>query len=102
MPLSPDRENFFGRLKKLAGTLKYQVKVYQLVLHDPRTPRRSRWLLGLALGYFLLPFDVIPDFIPGLGHLDDAIIIPLLIYFALKGIPPEVMDDCRQKAQITQ
>lgn len=54
-------------------------------------------MLGLAIGYLLLPFDLIPDFIPVIGHLDDVIIVPGLIYLALKMIPNEIIHECREK-----
>ena len=74
--------------------------MYQLVLKDPRTPRISRIFLALAIGYLLLPFDIIPDFIPVLGQLDDLIIVPSLVALALKFIPQDVIDSCRQQAQL--
>jgi uncharacterized membrane protein YkvA (DUF1232 family) len=55
------------RLKDIAQTLKNEVKVYQLVLRDKRTPLLGKVFLGLAIGYFFMPFDLIPDFIPVLG-----------------------------------
>jgi len=89
----------FARLKSAAAALHRELKVYQLVLKDPRTPRRAKILLGLAVGYALTPFDLIPDFIPFIGYLDDVIIVPALVYFALKMIPKKVVEDCRRKAQ---
>jgi uncharacterized membrane protein YkvA (DUF1232 family) len=86
------------RLRSTAKRLRQEIKVYQLVLKDPRTPKLAKILLGLALGYALLPFDLIPDFIPVIGHLDDLIIVPILVILALKMIPQDVVDDCRDRA----
>lgn len=92
------RLKMFERLKELAGKLKQEIKVYQLVLNDKRTPLLPKLILALAIGYFLMPFDLIPDFIPVLGHLDDLIIVPALIFIALRLIPDEIVVDCRKKA----
>jgi len=86
------------KLKFVTRDLKREIKVYRFALADPRTPRLARALLTIAIGYTLLPFDLIPDFIPVIGHLDDVIIIPVLIWWALRLIPEEVMDDCRMRA----
>jgi uncharacterized membrane protein YkvA (DUF1232 family) len=86
------------RLRSTAKRLRQEIKVYQLVLKDPRTPKLAKILLGLALAYALLPFDLIPDFIPVIGHLDDLIIVPILVILALKMIPQDVVDDCRDRA----
>ena len=88
------------RLKSVRRHFESEFKVYQLVLKDSRTPRAAKFLLGLAIGYALLPFDLIPDFIPVLGHLDDVIIIPGLIIIALRMVPKEVVDDCRIEATV--
>lgn len=90
----------FDTLKSCAAGLKRELKTYQLVLKDPRTPRLAKLLLGAAVGYILLPFDIIPDFIPVIGHLDDAVIVPSLVILALKMIPKEVVADCRSKAKV--
>jgi uncharacterized membrane protein YkvA (DUF1232 family) len=87
------------RLRSLARSLKQEVRVYRLVLADRRTPRAARWLLRLAIGYLLSPIDLIPDFIPVIGHLDDAVIVPGLVYLALRIIPPEVVAEAREKAK---
>jgi len=87
----------FDRWKSISKTLKHELKVYQLVLRDPRTPKPAKWLLGLAVGYILLPFDLIPDFIPLVGHLDDIIIVPVLVILALRLVPAEVILDCRNR-----
>jgi uncharacterized membrane protein YkvA (DUF1232 family) len=81
--------------RKVAAAFKKELKVYQLVLKDKRTPKLAKILLSLAVGYLLMPFDLIPDFIPVLGHIDDLIIVPILVILALKMIPKEVVADCR-------
>jgi uncharacterized membrane protein YkvA (DUF1232 family) len=58
----------------------------------------AKMLLALIVVYALSPIDLIPDFIPVLGHLDDVIILPVLIYFALKLIPEEIMVECKREA----
>ena len=88
----------FKRLKELAGNFNREVNVYRLVLRDPRTPWTSKALLGTAVAYALSPIDLIPDFIPVLGHLDDLIVIPLLVWVALRFLPKEVLSDCRLRA----
>ena len=82
-----------SKLKSISRNLKKQIKLYKAVLKDKRTPTLAKILLWIALGYLLLPFDLIPDFIPFFGQLDDLIIIPLLVYLALKLIPQYIIDE---------
>ncbi|MBU2008974.1 MAG: DUF1232 domain-containing protein [Chloroflexi bacterium] len=88
----------FDRLKATGRALKRELRVYQLVLKDRRTPRLAKVLLGLAVGYALSPVDLIPDFLPGLGYLDDLVIVPALVILALKMVPRQVLEDCRLNA----
>ncbi|MBI1729327.1 DUF1232 domain-containing protein [Candidatus Acetothermia bacterium] len=92
---------FATKLKTFVATFKRELKVYQLVLKDHWTPRLAKFLLGFAIGYILTPFDFIPDFIPIIGHLDDAIIVPTLIVLAMRLVPKEVVAECRLKVQQT-
>ena len=92
----------FERLRSVGKTLKSELKVYRLVLEDRRTPTVAKIMLALAVGYLLLPFDLIPDFIPIIGHLDDAVIVPALVVIAVKMIPREVLDEARLKADSGQ
>jgi uncharacterized membrane protein YkvA (DUF1232 family) len=87
-----------NRFRSLGREIKREAAVYRLVLQDRRTPRLAKWLLACAVGYAALPFDLIPDFIPVIGHLDDLVIVPGLIVLALQMIPPQVVEDCRAQA----
>ena len=86
--------------KDLARTFKRELAVYRRVLADARTPLGAKIFLGLAVGYLCMPFDLIPDFIPVLGHLDDAIIVPGLVYIALRFVPRELVAE--QRTQVTR
>lgn len=85
------------KLKQIAQHLKAEFALYRLVAHHPQTPRLAKWLLGLAIGYVLMPFDLIPDFIPVLGQLDELVVVPGLIYLALRLIPDKIVAECRQQ-----
>ncbi len=83
------------RAGALAKRFSQEIAFYRRVLKHPRTPRASRYLLAAAIAYALSPIDLIPDFIPVAGHLDDLIVLPLLIWLALRLIPKDVMAECR-------
>lgn len=83
------------KLAEARRSLKREFEFYRAVAKHPNTPRSAKILLSLAIGYALLPFDLIPDFIPVIGHLDDALIVPGLVVLALKMVPNEVKTECR-------
>ena len=88
---------FRKRLREIAYSLRQHLALYRAIYQDPRTPWLARCLLGAALAYLALPFDLIPDFLPVIGHLDDVLIVPGLIFLALKLVPLEVYNDHRQR-----
>ena len=85
------------KLKAKIDCFKREVKVYQLVLKDQRTPRLAKFFLGAAVAYALSPVDIIPDFIPVIGFLDDILVVPLLVIIAVKLTPKKIIDDCREQ-----
>ena len=87
-----------SRFKELAKTARQELDAYRFALNDHRTPRLAKLFFWLAVGYLLLPFDIIPDFIPVLGQLDDLVIIPLLLATAIKLTPDRVLRECRARA----
>jgi uncharacterized membrane protein YkvA (DUF1232 family) len=91
-----------NKLKKLGKKIKRELKVYKNVLKDPKTPIAGKIFLGLAVAYAISPIDIIPDFIPVIGYLDDIIILPLLIFIGLKLIPKEIVEKHRKKIEKMQ
>jgi len=86
-------------LKARAQQLKTDIPALFLALRDPQTPPGARVLAGLAVAYALSPVDLIPDFIPVLGYLDDLLLLPALVSLAIRLIPPQVMQRARAQAQ---
>ena len=87
-----------GRLRQWAGTLKRDVVALWCCYRDPRTPLAAKILAMVVVAYALSPIDLVPDFIPVLGYLDDLILLPGVIYLTIKLIPVPVLTECRDKA----
>lgn len=87
------------RLRDGARRLKRDALTLWFACRHPGTPWTARLLAALAVGYALSPIDLIPDFIPVLGYLDDVVLLPALIWLALRLLPPEVQAECRAQAQ---
>lgn len=85
--------------RERAQQLRQEVYALYLAYRDPRTPWGARIVAALVVGYALSPIDLIPDFIPVLGYLDDLLLVPLGVWLALRLIPPTVMADSRVQAQ---
>lgn len=86
-------------LKERAKKLKADIPAVFLALKDKDTPIPAKILAAVTVAYALSPIDLIPDFIPILGYLDDVILLPALVALTVKLIPPEVFEKCRIKAQ---
>tara|TARA_R100000935_G_scaffold51378_1_gene77811 strand:+ start:173 stop:556 length:384 start_codon:yes stop_codon:yes gene_type:complete len=89
---------FFQRLNAKVKKLRSEIQVLIIAYSDPRTPWTAKLLIGITVGYLLSPIDLIPDFIPVLGILDDLILVPLLITASIKLIPEIVIKEARVQA----
>src|ERR1700738_3604583 len=93
-----EEPSMLARLKAWAQTLRRDVHANYLAARDPRVPWYAKALAMAVAGYALSPVDLIPDFIPVLGYIDDLIIVPLGIALVVLPIPAEVMAEYRTKA----
>lgn len=89
-------------LKARARALKTEIHAILIAARDPRTPWFAKALALLVVAYAASPIDLIPDFIPILGYLDDLILLPLGILLVIRLIPPAVLDEARQTASQSQ
>lgn len=86
-------------IKEVSKKLKLKINVVYLAYKNENTPIIAKVFAALTVGYALSPIDLIPDFIPIFGYLDDLIILPILIYIAIKLIPKEIMKECEEKSK---
>jgi uncharacterized membrane protein YkvA (DUF1232 family) len=89
----------FETIKTWAGHFRAQLLTLWFCRSHPRTPLAAKVLAALVVAYAFSPIDLIPDFIPVLGYLDDLLIVPAGIYLALRLIPEDVVAESRRKAQ---
>lgn len=94
VPAKEPRRSRLDRLRR-------EVRVVGWACRDPRVPWYAKALAGVVVAYALSPIDLIPDFIPVLGYLDDVILVPLGVTLVLRLIPDQVLADCRARAQAT-
>lgn len=85
-------------LKERAKQLKVDIPAVYLALRDKETPLLAKVLALITIGYALSPIDLIPDFIPVIGYLDDILLLPVLIALTVKLIPVEVLNRCREES----
>jgi uncharacterized membrane protein YkvA (DUF1232 family) len=94
-----DERSTIGQWKRRARQLKVETYALYLAYRDPRVPWYAKLFVAGVVGYAFSPLDLIPDFVPVLGYLDDLVIVPLGVALALKMIPGTVLDECRERAQ---
>jgi uncharacterized membrane protein YkvA (DUF1232 family) len=88
----------WSAIGKWARAVKRDTLALYLAMRDPRTPWPAKLIGAVVVAYALSPIDLIPDFIPVLGQLDDLILLPFGIWITVKLVPPVVMNDCRARA----
>ena len=86
-------------LRVRAAEIKRDVHALYLAARDPRVPWYAKAVAVAVAGYAISPIDLIPDFIPILGHLDDAVVVPCLVVLALRLIPRDVLQECRAEVE---
>jgi uncharacterized membrane protein YkvA (DUF1232 family) len=91
--------SFFTDLKQRARLLKAETFALYLAARHPGTPWYAKLFVAGIVAYAFSPIDLIPDFVPVLGYLDDVVLIPMGIALAIKMIPPPVLAECRVRAQ---
>ncbi len=96
----PKKMKIKDKLKSYFKSILKEIEYYKLLFRHPGTPRISKFFLGAGIAYAISPIDLIPDFMPVIGHLDDIIIVPLLIGLAVIFIPESVICECRTANQI--
>src|SRR5436305_14723247 len=97
MPMS-EAQPFAQRLRTWARQLKTETLALYFCCKHPQTPLGAKILATIVVAYALSPIDLIPDFIPVLGYLDDVILLPIGIYFTFKLIPTRVIEQCGHTA----
>lgn len=91
-----ERDALVARLRRKARALRQEVRALAIAARDPRTPRAARALAIAVTAYALSPIDLVPDFIPVFGWLDDLLIVPAGIALCLRMIPEDVLTEARQ------
>lgn len=86
-------------LKERARKLKTDIPAVFLAIKDKRTPVGAKILAAVTVGYALSPIDLVPDFIPVLGYLDDVVLLPAMIAWTIKLIPKDVWEDCKKQSE---
>lgn len=89
-------------LRDWARRMRRDILALSLALADPRTPWTARLLGALVLAYAASPIDLVPDFVPILGYLDDLLLVPIGLWLVLRLVPPQVIEEARQRIDHTE
>ena len=93
-------KRLIDNLKARAATIKKEILVLYFAYQHKNLPFLPKLIIILTLGYALSPIDLIPDFIPVIGYLDDLIIVPALIILSIKLLPIEILKESRERAEV--
>lgn len=93
-----ERMNLSEKMRAWARGIKRDGVTLWFAYKHPATPLTAKFLCVLVVAYALSPIDLIPDFIPVLGYVDDVLLLPCLIWIAIRLIPSDVLEECRSKA----
>ena len=86
-------------LQERSSELKSDTLAVYLAYRDPRVSRWKKITIAIAIGYAFCPIDLIPDFIPILGYIDDLILVPIFLFVSIKLIPPDVLQESRERVR---
>lgn len=89
----------FTKIKEWAAALKLNIRILYFCCRHKDTPLHAKIWLLLVVAYAFSPIDLIPDFIPVLGYLDDLILLPLGIWIAMELVPEDIINECRNRAE---
>ena len=89
------------RFRDWAAKQRRRLRLVQLVMRHPKTPWYAKAVGGATLVYALSPIDLIPDFIPVIGHLDDLLLVPLGLWFTVALVPEHVRKECREQVGLS-
>ena len=93
------RTGVLARLKDWSKRLKSELVALAIAARDTRTPVLAKVIVAVTVAYALSPLDLVPDFIPVLGQLDDLLLVPLGLWLAIRLVPQEVLQDARRSAR---
>lgn len=88
-----------GEFAGIKESFSAELRFYRLLMKDRRTPAFAKYMIAAAVVYFLSPIDIIPDFIPILGQLDELLISPTLIFLALQLVPAPLAAELRARSR---